>query len=132
MPKVQIQEVEAKDTDLVSPRGPLGDAHYAAATDVRQKFAAFANMSRNLGQMTLITERQKPAAALVSVSDYRILRILDAAGYKDKLAELSYEKLVDGIRRTEPHSELDSVQILALYKSVATFECRTHPSRFNH
>lgn len=96
MPIVQFDSEEEIDSDLIESNGSaLGEATYAAANDVRRQFSKFVDRSKKDGKKTLVTEHRKPAAALVPVNQYRILKMLDQAGYTEKLSELTYQD-IDG------------------------------------
>jgi len=93
MPALKEELQESKDTDLIKGSKLLGEADYAAVNSVRSNFAKIIDLSNNDGKKILITEHKKPAAAVVPVSEFRILMLLEKVGMTENLKKLTYEDI---------------------------------------
>ena len=88
-----ISKREPRDTDLIEGNSILGEATYAGSGYARTHFSEIIDRSKKDGEKTLITEHNKPAAAVVSVKDFRILKLLDSLGISDKIGDLTYKEI---------------------------------------
>lgn len=94
MPAIKMASREDRDQDLISGGSQLVDeANYATVSHVRTHFADVIDASRRAGAKTLITERSKPAAAVVPVVEFRILQLFEKAGLIERLSELTYKDI---------------------------------------
>lgn len=95
MPAIRSTKKDARDHDLMNGTAPtlVGEADYAAANYVRTNFASVVGLSRNEKAKILITEHNYPAAAVVPVSQYRILKFLDSIGITDALSDITYTEV---------------------------------------
>lgn len=80
-----------KDNDLIEGTWKLGEATYAGSGYARTHFAEIIDRSKNSGEKTLITEHNKPAAAIVTVQDFRIVKLIEALGLAKDVGELTYQ-----------------------------------------
>ena len=95
MPTIKFEDENTDDSDLLaSGETPLGEANYAASNSVRKEFSKFIDRSKRDGERTLITEHNKPSAAIVPVSEYRILKMLDKAGFTELLANITMKSVI--------------------------------------
>jgi prevent-host-death family protein len=93
MPELTDELHQGKNSDLIKGSKLLGEADYAAVNSVRSNFAKIVDMSNNEGKKILITDHKKPAAAVVPVSEFRILMLLEKVGMTQQLTELTYEDI---------------------------------------
>jgi prevent-host-death family protein len=93
MPELNFQPGSSRDADLIEGSSPLGEARYAAANYVRSNFAKVVALARNGEEKIVITEHSKPACAVVPITQYRILTLLERAGLTSEISELTYKSI---------------------------------------
>ena len=124
MPELNFRPGPSRDSDLIEGSSPLGEARYAAANYVRSNFAKVVALARNGEEKIVITEHSKPACAVVPITQYRILTLLERAGLTNELSELTYKS----ISIEEMISELIELMTLKVTKTRSRKHDRTGAS----
>jgi prevent-host-death family protein len=73
--------------------GLLGDSIHAPANYVRTHFASIIDHAKTDKEKIIVTEHKKPAAAVIPVSEFRILKLLDQIGVTADLSSLTYRDI---------------------------------------
>jgi prevent-host-death family protein len=85
---------EVRDTDLIDGTASLlGESLHAPANYVRTHFASIIDHAKTDREKIIVTEHMKPAAAVIPVSEFRILKLLDQIGVTADLSNLTYKDI---------------------------------------
>lgn len=91
MPAFEPRNRNERDADLINGSTRLlGEAEYAPANYVRSNFSSVIDNARVSNAKIVITEHRRPAAAVVPVNEFRILRLLEVLGVTESISELTY------------------------------------------
>lgn len=97
MPAIADARKVTRDTDLIDGTAKLlGESYHAPANYVRTHFAWIIDHAKTGKEKIIVTEHMKPAAAVVPVSEFRILKLFDQLGVTTDLSDLTYQNIEIG------------------------------------
>jgi antitoxin (DNA-binding transcriptional repressor) of toxin-antitoxin stability system len=94
VPAIAKAPRDVRDADLIDGTASLlGESTHAPVNYVRMHFASIIDHAKTDKEKILVTEHKRPAAAVVPVGEFRILKLLDQIGVTSDLSQLTYKDI---------------------------------------